>query len=96
MDGDGRQIKTEETVWDEGWQTYITETKYYLRSSMLGGKVLTEIWSAALPACSSVLVPSQNSTFHSPQEPEVKEMIAAYTRVSTHEKQELMNTEGVR
>ena len=47
MDGDGRQIKTEETVWDEGWQTYITVTKHYLRSSVLGGKVLTEIWSAA-------------------------------------------------
>ncbi len=47
MDGDGRQIKTEETTWDEGSQTYITDTKYYLRSSVLGGRVLTEIWSAA-------------------------------------------------
>lgn len=47
MDGDGQQIKTEETVWDEGWQNYITETKHYLRSSMLGGRVLTEIRSAA-------------------------------------------------
>lgn len=46
MDGDGRQVQTEETTWDEGWQTYITETKLYLRSSVLGGRVLTEIWSA--------------------------------------------------
>lgn len=44
LDGDGRQIKTDETTWNEDLQTEVTETKYYLRSSMLGGQVLTEFW----------------------------------------------------
>jgi hypothetical protein len=45
-DGDGRQIKTIETSIDENLQT-LSETKYYLRSTVLGGKVLTEFESNA-------------------------------------------------
>jgi hypothetical protein len=45
-DADGRQVKTEETTWDEELETEVTETKYYLRSSVLGGQVLTEIFAS--------------------------------------------------
>jgi hypothetical protein len=43
MDGTGQQIKTSEITWDDESQTSTTETKYYLRSSVLGGQVLTEL-----------------------------------------------------
>ena len=43
IDGDGQQVKTEETTWNEESQTDVTETKYYVRSSVLGGQVLTEL-----------------------------------------------------
>jgi hypothetical protein len=43
LDGDGRQIKTEETTWNEELQTEVTETKYYVRSTVLGGQVLSEL-----------------------------------------------------
>jgi YD repeat-containing protein len=42
FDGDGRQIKTVETSYDEEWNE-ISETKYYIRSTVLGGQVLAEI-----------------------------------------------------
>lgn len=42
QDGDGFQIKTDETSWDEGAQQFFTDTKYYVRSTVLGGNVLTE------------------------------------------------------
>ena len=45
-DGDGRQVRTDETTWDAETETEGTETKYYLRSSVLGGQVLTEIFDA--------------------------------------------------
>jgi hypothetical protein len=45
-DGDGRQVRTDETTWDEQTETEWTETKYYVRSSVLGGQVLTEIFDA--------------------------------------------------
>jgi YD repeat-containing protein len=44
LDGDGQQVKSEETTWNEDLQSDVTETKYYLRSSVLGGRVLTEFW----------------------------------------------------
>ena len=44
LDGDGRQVKTDEITWNEELETEVTETKYYLRSSVLGGQVLTEIF----------------------------------------------------
>jgi hypothetical protein len=43
-DGDGRQVRTDETTWDEQTETEWTETKYYVRSSVLDGQVLTEIF----------------------------------------------------
>jgi YD repeat-containing protein len=42
-DGDGRLIKTVETTWDNASLSYITETKHFVRSSVLGGQVLTEL-----------------------------------------------------
>jgi YD repeat-containing protein len=45
-DGDGQQVKTAETYYDEEWNQY-TETKYYIRSTVLGGQVLTEVESSA-------------------------------------------------
>ena len=42
-DGDGRQVKSAETVYDPQTETETTTTKYYVRSTVLGGKVLTEI-----------------------------------------------------
>lgn len=47
LDGIGQQVKTEETAWNEDAQSEVTETKYYVRSSVLGGKVLTEAWVGA-------------------------------------------------
>lgn len=41
-DGDGLQVKTEETEVIEDTQAVATHTLYYLRSSVLGGNVLTE------------------------------------------------------
>ncbi len=41
-DGDGRQAKTVETYYDEEWNQY-TETKYYLRSTVLGGQLMAEV-----------------------------------------------------
>ena len=41
-DGDGRQIKTVETSYDEEFNE-ITETKFYVRSTALGGQVLAEV-----------------------------------------------------
>ncbi len=43
LDGTGQQVRTDETAYDEQTQTSTTTTKYYLRSSVLGGQVLTEI-----------------------------------------------------
>ncbi|MBC8029018.1 MAG: hypothetical protein H7Z16_02820, partial [Pyrinomonadaceae bacterium] len=43
LDGDGQQVRTDETKIDEVTQTPTTTTKYYLRSSVMGGQVLTEI-----------------------------------------------------
>jgi YD repeat-containing protein len=43
VDGTGQQSKTSEITWDDESQTSTTETKYYLRSSVLGGQVLTEL-----------------------------------------------------
>jgi YD repeat-containing protein len=42
-DGDGRQVKSAETVYDPETETETTTTKYYVRSTVLGGEVLTEI-----------------------------------------------------
>ncbi len=46
-DGEGRQIKTVETWVDENFETF-SETKYYVRSTVLGGQVLAELdeWGA--------------------------------------------------
>ena len=44
-DGDGRQIKTTETSVDENFETQ-SETKHYVRSTVLGGQVLAEVDSA--------------------------------------------------
>jgi hypothetical protein len=41
FDGDGQQVKTvESTLEESGW---VPETKYYVRSTVLGGQVLSEI-----------------------------------------------------
>jgi hypothetical protein len=45
LDGDGQQVKSAETVYDPQTQTDVTTTKYYLRSTVLGGEVLTELES---------------------------------------------------
>ena len=41
-DGDGRQAKTVETWVDENFETQ-SDTKYYVRSSVLGGQLLAEV-----------------------------------------------------
>jgi YD repeat-containing protein len=41
-DGDGRQVKTVETWVDENFETQ-SETKYYVRSTVLGGQLLAEV-----------------------------------------------------
>ena len=41
-DGDGQQVKTVETSVDENFETQ-SETKYYVRSTVLGGQVLAEL-----------------------------------------------------
>lgn len=41
-DGEGQQIKTIETWVDESFETQ-SETKYYLRSTVLGGQLLAEV-----------------------------------------------------
>ena len=43
-DGDGRQVKTVETWIDENFET-LSETKHYVRSTVLGGQVLSEVES---------------------------------------------------
>lgn len=47
-DGDGRQVKTVETSYDEEWNQY-TETQYYVRSTVLGGQVLAEVEASYSP-----------------------------------------------
>ena len=42
FDGDGRQVKTVETSYDAEFNE-IMETKYYVRSTVLGGQVLAEV-----------------------------------------------------
>jgi YD repeat-containing protein len=44
-DGDGQKVKSEESIFDEATQTNITTTKYYVRSTVLKGQVLTELES---------------------------------------------------
>jgi hypothetical protein len=41
-DGEGRQVKTVETWVDENFETF-SETKYYVRSTVLGGQLLAEL-----------------------------------------------------
>src|SRR6185369_7052999 len=41
-DGDGRQVKTVETWVDENFETQ-SETKYCVRSTVLGGQLLAEL-----------------------------------------------------
>lgn len=43
-DGDGRQIKTTKTDYVDGGQTQVISTKYFIRSSVLGGQVLTDVF----------------------------------------------------
>jgi YD repeat-containing protein len=48
LDGDGLQVRSAETVYDPQTQTETTTTKYYVRSTVLGGEVLTEIEPAGV------------------------------------------------
>jgi YD repeat-containing protein len=43
LDGDGQQVKTVEVTYDPETETDVTTTKYYVRSTVLGGQVVTEI-----------------------------------------------------
>lgn len=43
LDGDGRQVRSAETVYDPQTQTETTTTKYFVRTTVLGGEVLTEL-----------------------------------------------------
>jgi hypothetical protein len=43
LDGDGQQLKTVESTYQEATQSWTTTTTYYLPSSVLGGNVLTEL-----------------------------------------------------
>jgi YD repeat-containing protein len=43
LDGDGQQVKTNGSVFNEQTQSWVTTTTYYLRSTVLQGEVLTEI-----------------------------------------------------
>ena len=43
LDGDGRQIKSVTATYDETSQSWNTTTTYYVRSTVLGGQVLTEL-----------------------------------------------------
>jgi YD repeat-containing protein len=46
FDGDGQRVKTVEETFNEYTWQYQYETKYYIRSSMLGGRVITEMNAA--------------------------------------------------
>jgi hypothetical protein len=43
MDGEGRQVKSVTVAYDESTQTNMTTIKFYVRSTVLGGQVLTEL-----------------------------------------------------
>ncbi|HSS22564.1 MAG TPA: hypothetical protein VLL54_21005 [Pyrinomonadaceae bacterium] len=43
LDGDGQQVRTVESTYDETSQTWTSVTVYYLHSTVLGGQVLTEV-----------------------------------------------------
>jgi YD repeat-containing protein len=43
LDGDGQQLRTVESTFNETSQAWTTTTTYYLHSTVLGGQVLTEL-----------------------------------------------------
>jgi YD repeat-containing protein len=45
LDGDGQQLKTVEVTYHNESSTWVTTTKYYMHSTVLGGHVLTELAS---------------------------------------------------
>jgi hypothetical protein len=45
VDGDGQELKSPKTWFSEATQSNVTVTIYYLRSTVLGGEVVTEMVS---------------------------------------------------
>ncbi len=43
LDGEGRQVKTVESTYNDAAGIWVTTTTYYLRASVLGGQVLAEL-----------------------------------------------------
>jgi YD repeat-containing protein len=59
LDGDGQQVKTIESTYNENSQSWTTTTTYYVRSTVLGGQVLTELNESGAKHRTFVYVGSQ-------------------------------------